>query len=49
MDSALITYFCKKGKHPDCPGEWPIGDSDGNDDCSFNVIIKRCACECHRT
>jgi len=45
----LLTYFCKRGRHSDCPGEWPMGDPcDGNNDCSFDVSIRRCNCECHQ-
>jgi hypothetical protein len=45
-----LTYFCKKGRHSDCPGEWPMGEPCvGIDDCSFDVIIKRCTCECHQS
>jgi hypothetical protein len=32
----------------DCPGEWPIGDSSGpTQDCSFDIKIVKCQCECH--
>ncbi len=45
----FLTYFCKKGRHSDCPVEWPMGEPCGGiNDCSFDVTIKRCKCDCHQ-
>ena len=44
----MLTFFCKRDKHGDCPGEWPVGEACGPDhDCSFDMKMVRCACECH--
>lgn len=44
----MLTFFCKRDRHGDCPGEWPVGESCGPDhDCSFDVKVVKCACECH--
>jgi hypothetical protein len=44
----MLTFFCKRDKHVDCPGEWPVGDACGPDhDCSFDMKMVKCACECH--
>jgi hypothetical protein len=44
----MLTFFCKRDKHRDCPGEWPVGDACGPDhDCSFDMKMVQCACECH--
>ena len=49
-DLLPITYFCKKGRHSDCPGEWPMEEPcNGNKDCSFDVALVRCKCECHQS
>ena len=44
----MLTFFCKRDRHGDCPGEWPVGESCGpNHDCSFDMKVIKCACECH--
>ena len=44
----LLTFFCKRNRHDECPGEWPISDSCGNGhDCSFDLKLKKCDCRCH--
>jgi hypothetical protein len=44
----MLTFFCKRDKHGDCPGEWPVGDACGPDhDCSFDMKMVKCSCECH--
>jgi len=44
----MLTFFCKRDKHGDCPGEWPVGEACGPDhDCSFDMKMVRCTCECH--
>lgn len=44
----MLTFFCKRDRHGDCPGEWPVGESCGpNHDCSFDMRMMKCACECH--
>lgn len=44
----MLTFFCKRDKHGDCPGQWPVGEACGPDhDCSFDMKMVRCACECH--
>jgi hypothetical protein len=44
----MLTFFCKRDRHVDCPGEWPVGESCGPDhDCSFDMRMMKCACECH--
>lgn len=44
----MLTFFCKRNKHTDCPGEWPVGDACGPDhDCSFDMKMVKCACGCH--
>ncbi|WP_415283922.1 hypothetical protein [Candidatus Nitrososphaera sp. FF02] len=44
----MLTFFCKRDKHGDCPGEWPVGEACGPDhDCSFDMKVVKCACECH--
>jgi hypothetical protein len=44
----MLTFFCKRERHGDCPGEWPIGEACGPDhDCSFDMKMVPCACECH--
>lgn len=43
-----LTFFCKRNRHTECPGEWPMGDSCGPDhDCSFDVKMSKCECSCH--
>jgi len=43
-----LTFFCKRNRHAECPGEWPMGDSCGSDhDCSFDVKMSKCECSCH--
>jgi hypothetical protein len=33
-----ITFFCKRGRHVECPGEWPVSDPTGTvQDCSFDI------------
>lgn len=49
MKQTYRTYFCKKDRHTDCPGELPINERCGPDhDCSFDIVMKKCECECHR-
>jgi hypothetical protein len=44
----MLTFFCKRDRHGDCPGEWPVGEACGPDhDCSFDMKLVKCACECH--
>lgn len=44
-----ITYFCKRGSHGDCPGEWPMDFENGSThDCSFDTRITKCSCQCHK-
>ena len=44
----MLTFFCKRSRHVECPGEWPVGDACGPDhDCSFDMKMVKCACECH--
>ncbi|HJU79529.1 MAG TPA: hypothetical protein VJ599_08205 [Nitrososphaeraceae archaeon] len=46
--SMTLTFFCKRNRHTECPGEWPMGDSCGSDhDCSFDVKMSKCECSCH--
>jgi hypothetical protein len=46
----LLTFFCKHGRHRDCPGEWPMDDRGRYDhDCSFDIKITKCICNCHST
>jgi hypothetical protein len=43
-----LTFFCKRNRHTECPGEWPMGDACGSDhDCSFDVKMSKCECSCH--
>jgi hypothetical protein len=43
-----LTFFCKRGFHNKCPGDWPVADESLHDhDCSFDVRKTRCLCECH--
>jgi len=45
----LVTFFCKRDRHSDCPGEWPVGESCNSDhDCSFDIRMTKCECDCHR-
>jgi len=45
-----LTFFCKRGWHADCPGEWPVTDAYGpTHDCSFDIKMAKCLCECHST
>ena len=45
----LLTFFCKRDRHSDCPGEWPVGESCNSDhDCSFDIRMTKCECDCHR-
>ena len=44
----LLTFFCKRDKHKECPGNWPMDETCGPDeDCSFDMKMERCECECH--
>lgn len=44
----MLTFFCKRERHGDCPGEWPVGAACGpNHDCSFDMRMVKCACGCH--
>jgi len=46
----LLTFFCKRGRHSDCPGEWPMDYRGRYDhDCSFDIKITKCICNCHNT
>ena len=46
----ILTFFCKRGRHGDCPGQWPIDDRGRCDhDCSFDIKMIKCICDCHRT
>ena len=43
-----LTFFCKRGRHEDCPGQWPEESVSGiNHDCSFDVKMLVCQCRCH--
>ena len=43
-----LTFFCKRGRHIDCPGEWPVDGGCGpTHDCSFDIKMAKCLCECH--
>lgn len=45
----VVTFFCKRDRHTECPGEWPIGELCGSDyDCSFDIRMKECECDCHK-
>jgi len=45
-----VTFFCKRGRHQECPESWPVNDfSPGDHDCSFDVKLTKCLCECHNT
>ena len=42
------TFFCKRGRHGECPGEWPVSDRIITiQDCSFDIKMVKCSCECH--
>lgn len=44
----FLTFFCKRDKHTECPGNWPVNQSCGPDeDCSFDVKMILCECNCH--
>ena len=44
-----MTFFCKRDKHIDCPRKWPVNEMCGpNEDCSFDMKIIDCECECHK-
>lgn len=44
-----VTYFCKRGSHGDCPGEWPMNYENGSThDCTFDIMIAKCTCHCHK-
>ncbi len=44
----ILTFFCKRGRHSDCPGEWPMDDRSRHDyDCSFDIKMIKCICNCH--
>jgi hypothetical protein len=43
-----LTFFCKRGRHGQCPGKWPMDDRGGDDhDCSFDIKMTKCICDCH--
>jgi hypothetical protein len=43
-----LTFFCKRGRHGECPGEWPVDDRGRHDhDCSFDIKMTKCICNCH--
>jgi hypothetical protein len=43
-----LTFFCKRGRHGECPGEWPVDDRGRHDhDCSFDIKMTTCICNCH--
>jgi hypothetical protein len=45
----VVTFFCKRDRHTECPGEWPIGELCGSDyDCSFDIKMRECECNCHK-
>lgn len=45
----FMTFFCKRDKHVDCPIKWPVNEMCGpNEDCSFDMKIIECECECHK-
>lgn len=45
----FTTFFCKRNKHVDCPSKWPVNEICGPDkDCSFDMKMIDCECECHR-
>lgn len=45
----FTTFFCKRNKHIDCPSKWPVNEICGPDeDCSFDMKMIDCECECHR-
>jgi hypothetical protein len=44
-----VTYFCKRGSHGACPGEWPMNSENGSTrDCTFDIMIAECNCQCHK-
>lgn len=44
----VISYFCNKKRHLDCPLEIPIDDfCESDHDCSFDIKLKKCECSCH--
>jgi hypothetical protein len=46
--TTMLTFFCKRDRHGDCPGEWPVNEACGpNHDCSFDMKMVKCQCECH--
>ena len=43
-----LTFFCKRGRHSECPIDWPVeGYGGATHDCSFDVVLVKCTCECH--
>ena len=45
-----LTFFCKRSRHIDCPGEWPVDDNNHREstvDCSFDIKMTKCLCKCH--
>ena len=46
----FLTFFCKRDKHKECPGNWPMNETCGPDeDCSFDMKMVKCECNCHDT
>jgi hypothetical protein len=46
----FLTFFCKRDKHKECPGNWPIDETCSPDeDCSFDMKMAKCECDCHDT
>ena len=44
----FLTFFCKRDRHSDCPGRWPVNETCGPDeDCSFDTKMIPCDCTCH--
>jgi hypothetical protein len=49
LKKMVVTFFCKRDRHTECPGEWPIGELCGSDyDCSFDIKMRECECNCHK-
>ncbi len=45
----FYTFFCKRDRHNDCPGRWPINEECGlEEDCSFDLKMIKCDCGCHK-
>ena len=45
-----VKFFFKRGRHSQCPGEWPIDDRGVADhDCSFDIKMTKCICHSNRS